>query len=211
MGKPAARLTDMHVCPFQTPAVVPIPHVGGPIIGPGAPTVFIGGMPAAVMGDMCTCVGPPAPIVLGSMGVMIGGKPAARMGDMTGHGGSIVAGCPTVLIGEIGSGGGGGGGAGGGAGAGGNMSAITAAANLNKTALIDAANNGDGLAPKSTTDDMKAQFTLVDEANKAVAHTDYRIQTSDGQIHTGTTDGSGKTSMLNGYMPGDCRVSFLNQ
>ena len=104
MGKPAARITDRHVCPFVTPAVVPIPHVGGPITGPGAPTVFIGGMPAAVMGDLCTCVGPPAPIILGSMGVLIGGKPAARMGDMTGHGGSIVAGCPTVMIGEMGAG-----------------------------------------------------------------------------------------------------------
>ncbi|MFK8185242.1 MAG: PAAR domain-containing protein [Phormidesmis sp.] len=99
MGKPAARLTDMHVCPMQTPAVPPIPHVGGPIIGPGIPTVLIGGMPAAVLGDSCTCVGPPDSIVLGSATVLIGGKPAARMGDTTAHGGSIVLGLPTVLIG----------------------------------------------------------------------------------------------------------------
>ena len=90
---------DMHVCPMQTPAVVPIPHVGGPIVGPGMPTVLIGGQPAAVVGDMCTCVGPPDVIVKGSATVLIGGKPAARMGDMTAHGGSIVVGCPTVLIG----------------------------------------------------------------------------------------------------------------
>jgi uncharacterized Zn-binding protein involved in type VI secretion len=95
----AARLTDMHVCPMQTPAVVPIPHVGGPITGPGAPTVLIGGMPASVVGDMCVCVGPPDSIVMGSATVLIGGKPAARMGDSTAHGGSIVLGCPTVLIG----------------------------------------------------------------------------------------------------------------
>jgi uncharacterized Zn-binding protein involved in type VI secretion len=101
MGLPAARITDMHVCPFVTPGVPPIPHVGGPIVGPGAPNVMIGGMPAAVMGDMCTCVGPPSTIILGSMGVMIGGKPAARMGDMTAHGGTIVLGCPTVLIGDM--------------------------------------------------------------------------------------------------------------
>ncbi|GAB4021315.1 type VI secretion protein [Spirosoma sp. KCTC 42546] len=99
MPQPAARLMDMHVCPMQTPAVVPIPHVGGPIMGPGMPTVLIGGQPAAVMGDMCTCVGPPDVIVKGSATVLIGGKPAARMGDMTAHGGSIVAGCPTVMIG----------------------------------------------------------------------------------------------------------------
>lgn len=101
MSKPAARLTDMHVCPMVTPGTPPIPHVGGPIVGPGAPTVLIGGMPAAVLGDSCVCTGPPDTIVLGSTGVMICGKPAARMGDMTAHGGSIVAGCPTVLIGEV--------------------------------------------------------------------------------------------------------------
>lgn len=97
---PAARITDMHTCPMQTPAVpVPIPHVGGPIIGPGEPTVLIGKLPAAVMGDSCTCVGPPDSIVIGSATVMIGGKPAARMGDTCAHGGSIVIGCPTVIIG----------------------------------------------------------------------------------------------------------------
>ena len=97
--KPAARLLDMHVCPMVTPGVPPIPHVGGPIAGPGAPTVLIGGLPAAVVGDMCVCVGPPDVIALGSFTVLIGGMPAARMGDMTAHGGSIVIGCPTVLIG----------------------------------------------------------------------------------------------------------------
>lgn len=90
---------DMHVCPMQTPAIVPIPHVGGPIVGPGMPTVLIGGQPAATVGDMCVCVGPPDVIAQGSATVLIGGKPAARMGDMTAHGGSIVVGCPTVLIG----------------------------------------------------------------------------------------------------------------
>ena len=96
------------MCPMVTPGVPPIPHVGGPITGPGAPTVLIGGMPAAVMGDMCVCTGPPDTIILGSVGVFIGGKPAARMGDQTAHGGAIMAGCPTVLIGEAGGGGGGG-------------------------------------------------------------------------------------------------------
>ncbi|MDR0657640.1 MAG: PAAR domain-containing protein [Mediterranea sp.] len=96
----AARITDMHVCPMQTPAFpVPIPHVGGPVIGPGAPAVLIGGLPAAVMGDSCVCVGPPDTILKGSATVMIGGKPAARMGDTCAHGGSIVLGCPTVMIG----------------------------------------------------------------------------------------------------------------
>ncbi len=93
---PAARLTDMHVCPMTTG---PVPHVGGPILGPGIPTVLIAGMPAAVMGDSATCVGPPDTIAKGSATVMIGGKPAARMGDTCAHGGSIVLGAPTVMIG----------------------------------------------------------------------------------------------------------------
>ena len=96
---PAARLTDLHVCPMVTPGLPPIPHVGGPVSGPGAPTVLIGKVPAAVLGDMCVCVGPPDTIAKGSATVMICGKPAARMGDSTAHGGSIVLGCFTVMIG----------------------------------------------------------------------------------------------------------------
>jgi uncharacterized Zn-binding protein involved in type VI secretion len=96
---PAARLTDLHTCPMQTPGVPPIPHVGGPIVGPGCPTVLIGGLPAACVGDNCVCVGPPDSVLKGSSSVLIGGKPAARMGDTTAHGGSIAAGLPTVLIG----------------------------------------------------------------------------------------------------------------
>jgi uncharacterized Zn-binding protein involved in type VI secretion len=86
----------MHVCPMVTGVV---PHVGGPISAPGAPTTLIGGMPAARVGDMCVCVGPPDVIAMGSTTTLIGGQPAARLGDLTGHGGTIVLGCPTVLIG----------------------------------------------------------------------------------------------------------------
>jgi uncharacterized Zn-binding protein involved in type VI secretion len=97
---PAARVGDMHVCPMVTPGTPPVPHVGGPILPPGAPTVLIGNMPAAVVGGMCTCVGPPDAIIPpGSPTVLIGGQPAARMGDMTAHGGSITLGFPTVMIG----------------------------------------------------------------------------------------------------------------
>ena len=93
---PAARLTDMHVCPLLTG---PVPHVGGPITGPGAATVLIGGLPAAVVGDMAVCTGPPDTIAKGSATVMIGGKPAARLGDTMAHGGTIILGLPTVMIG----------------------------------------------------------------------------------------------------------------
>ena len=93
---PAARVGDMHVCPMVTG---PVPHVGGPILPPGGIPVLIGGMPAARVGDMCTCVGPPDVIALGSFTVLIGNMPAARLTSTTAHGGTVVMGCPTVLIG----------------------------------------------------------------------------------------------------------------
>ncbi|MFQ5627323.1 MAG: PAAR domain-containing protein [bacterium] len=100
---PAARVTDMHTCPQVNPGAPPIvpgtPHVGGPVSGPGVPTVHINGIPAAVVGDMAMCAGPPDSIVKGSTTVMIGGKPAARVGDTTAHGGVIAHGSTTVMIG----------------------------------------------------------------------------------------------------------------
>jgi len=95
----AARVNDLHTCSMLDPGIPPTPHVGGPILGPGIPTVLIGKLPASVMGDMCMCIGPPDTIVKGSATVMIGKKPAARVGDTTAHGGSIAIGCPTVMIG----------------------------------------------------------------------------------------------------------------
>jgi uncharacterized Zn-binding protein involved in type VI secretion len=95
MSKPAARMTDMHVCPLVTGLV---PHVGGPITL-GSPNVLIGNMPAARATDMATCVGPPDMIAMGSTTVLINNLPAARLGDQTAHGGTIVVGLPTVLIG----------------------------------------------------------------------------------------------------------------
>lgn len=94
---PAARLTDMHTCPMVTGVV---PHVGGPIVSPGCPTVLIGFLPAARVTDICICVGPPDMIAKGSATVIIGGLLAARLGDMTVHGGVIIPPCcPTVIIG----------------------------------------------------------------------------------------------------------------
>ncbi|CAO3418714.1 PAAR domain-containing protein [Azospirillum doebereinerae] len=94
---PAARLTDMHTCPMSTG---PVPHVGGPIVSPGVPNVLIEFLPAAVVTDLCVCAGPPDVIVKGSSTVVVGGRPAARIGDRTAHGGVIVAGAPTVVIGD---------------------------------------------------------------------------------------------------------------
>lgn len=91
----AARMTDMHICPLATPN----PHVGGPVLPPGVLTVLIGGLPAATLGSLCTCAGAVDSIITGSATVLIGGQPAARMGDMTAHGGSVLLGCLTVIIG----------------------------------------------------------------------------------------------------------------
>ncbi len=96
MGQPAARVSDMHVCPMVTGVV---PHVGGPILPPCAPTVLTGMLPQARATDMATCVGPPDIIAKGSATVMVVKLPAARLGDMTAHGGNIIVGLPTVLIG----------------------------------------------------------------------------------------------------------------
>ena len=108
MGKPAARISDMHVCPMVTGLV---PHVGGPV-SLGSPNVFTAGLAQARVSDMLVCVGPPDIIAMGSSGVFVNNLPAARMGDLTAHGGVIAKGAPTVFIGETFSGGGGGGGAG---------------------------------------------------------------------------------------------------
>lgn len=205
MGKPAARLTDMHACPMVDGVK---PHVGGPVTGPGAPTVLIGGMPAAVQGDMCVCVGAPDTIMMGSAGVKICGKPAARMGDMTLHGGSILAGCPTVLIGETGSG------AGGSGGQSQQKSTQTGAAqaadNSNAAALKQAANEGQEEAERSDKNDYSAQFELLDKADKGVKDVKYQINTPDGKVHEGKTDGSGKTEQVQGYTASECRITYFN-
>ena len=97
---PAARVSDFHQCPMSTPVgPVQVPHVGGPILGPGAVTVLIGGLPAAKVGDVALCIGPPDAVVKGSATVTVMGFPAARMGDKTAHGGTIMLGCFTVIIG----------------------------------------------------------------------------------------------------------------
>ena len=136
MGKPAARITDFHACPMVTPGTPPIPHVGGPVIV-GSPNVLTGKLPQARVGDNCVCVGPPDVIVLGSTGVFVNKRPAARVGDLTAHGGTIVVGCFTVLIGETMAGGGGGG-----AGLAPGVQMALAAAQAQIAVLVQAAKSG---------------------------------------------------------------------
>lgn len=100
MSAPCARLGDMHVCPMATPGAPPIPHVGGPVAPPCVVNVLVGAMPAAPMGNLAICVGPPDVLAKGSATVLVGKRPCVRMGiDVTAHGGTIVAGCPTVIVG----------------------------------------------------------------------------------------------------------------
>lgn len=99
MGLPAARVGDLHFCPMVSPVVPPIPHVGGPILPPGILNVLIGSLPAATIGTLAVCIGPPDSIVRGSTKVLIGNRPAARMTDSCSHGGTIITGLVNVLIG----------------------------------------------------------------------------------------------------------------
>lgn len=92
---PAARVGDMHTCPMVTGRT---PHFGGPV-QQGSPNVLICDRPAARRGDLATCNGPPDTVSVGSLTVLINGRPAARQGSITAHGGTIMTGCPTVLIG----------------------------------------------------------------------------------------------------------------
>jgi uncharacterized Zn-binding protein involved in type VI secretion len=215
MGKPAARVGDMHVCPMATPGTPPIPHVGGPILPPGKPTVLIGGMPAATMGSMCTCVGPPDSIILGSVGVMIGGQPAARMGDQCAHGGMITVGCPTVLIGEVGMGSVGP--FSGGSKALSKMllqpafskaSAVVSTQLSRLNALLNGAAEGEAYVHKHNVEDCKVQYEITDSDGKPAKGLKYEINTSDGKVTKGKTDGNGKTIQLIGYTEGMCTISF---
>ncbi len=219
MSKPAARIGDMHVCPMVTPGTPPIPHVGGLISGPGCPTVLIGGMPAAVMGDMCTCVGPPDTIVLGSSGVFIGGKPAARMGDQCAHGGAITVGCPTVLIGETSAGGGGG------------LTAMPVKVilevmktmppeiktQLNQVAALKkSADKGSKYAninrnaaleePKEISKDS-IKYVIKDEQGKPVQGIEYSLELPDGRVINGQSNDQGIIE-YSGFKPGICRLTL---
>jgi uncharacterized Zn-binding protein involved in type VI secretion len=216
VGQPAARIGDMHVCPLQTPGVPPIPHVGGPITGPGAPTVLIGGMPAAVVGDMAICTGPPDSIIKGSSGVMICGKPAARMGDSCTHGGTIVLGCPTVLIGEVSPGGPMGGSpavasaAPAAASSGGTQSSSSPASG--QTASASSPNTPAVVARPSAAQSSKTknawiEIEMVDDDGNPLSGERYIIELPDGSKKSGMLDMDGRLK-LKDIVAGKCKIDF---
>ncbi len=205
MGQPAARVGDMHTCPMQTPGVPPIPHVGGPITGPGVANVLIGKMPACVMGDMATCVGPPDAVVKGSAGVLIGGRPAARMGDTCAHGGAITVGCPTVLIGET-------------------MpgvppvvvvppfpgSVVAKPSPAGRQAQQAEKAQPAKAEPKKVGDKpvYRVEFELVDEDGKGVPLAKYRVTLPDGTVREGVTGFNGGVTIDGIETQGSCKISF---
>ena len=204
----------MHVCPMVTPGLPPIPHVGGPV-AMGCPTVLIGGLPAARVGDITTCVGPPDPIAMGSPTVIIGGMPAARVGDLTTHGGTIVVGCPSVLIGDAG---GGGGGAGGGAGGGGGGGA--AAAPPSQVVAAYQSGVGANIAPVSPEQVGPLQpnkekkektwigIILKDFEGLPIPNQDFQITLDSGQLLRGCTDAKGYARFEN-IEPDSGNVAFI--
>ena len=231
MGFPAARLTDMHVCPMVT---VIVPHVGGPITAPGSPVTLIGMLPAARVGDIVTCVGPPDVIVMGSTTVLIGGQPAARMTSQCAHGGMVILGCFTVLVGDAGSGSGGGGsggagagGAGGGAaqGAGTTPMAQELARISNGTSPTITVTGSDAFKTKTlvalsrilATPSGQAWLTQMQANGKSVTIQEGAAGQNDCTPANGTNAGNGtgtnstinwdpNTTSLNGYSPevGNC-------
>ena len=204
MFAPAARITDMHVCPMVTGLV---PHVGGPILPPGHPMTLIAGIPAARLGDMAVCVGPPDVIVTGAFTCLVNGKPLARLGDSCAHGGKIVLGCMTVLVGDSGGGSA-------------NpavamMMAARAAAKpfVEKNCAAKAALESlKGSPLLKQVDPMKkswVEVSLVDEAGQPVPYERYRVTAPDGDVREGFLDAKG-LGRVGGMDPGTCKITFPN-
>lgn len=181
-----------------------MPHIGGPILPPGDPTTLIEGKPAATVGDLCVCSGPPDTIVLGSFTVLIAGRPAARVGDSTVHGGTITLGATAVLIGDQGGG------------AGSPMAATMAAAKASGAALVAQGCNSygpeeggqdggreDATVPPTTWIDVE----LVDEHDQPVPYRRYRVTASDGRVFEGYVGPAG-IARVTGVSPGECKVDF---
>lgn len=181
---PAAKLNDNHLCPMQTPAVVPIPHVGGPVLGPGVPTVMFEGQPAIVVGDGCICVGPPDFIQMGSTGVTAMGRAVARIGDATQHGGSLIGpGCPTVIVGEIGN------------------------ASAGAVAGLAAEGERDGASKLTSETASWIEVQMNDRGGFGVANTKFVVETADGQIIHGVTDANG-LGRVERIKPGNHKIRF---
>lgn len=202
MFAPIARVTDMHVCPMQTPAVVPIPHVGGPVLPPGAPTVLAGGLPVATVGTMAICVGPPDALIVGSFTVLANGKPVVRMGDTTAHGGSVIVGLPTVLVGDSG-------------GAGSSAAATMSAAKQGAAAFVCADCNAkarDAVArgaapPTPATGKTWVEVAVTDADGKPLPYQKVQVTDAGGTVRIGYSDAAGLVR-VDGMAKGQCKITL---
>ena len=199
---PIARNQDMHICPMVTPAVVPIPHVGGPVMGPSALTVMAGGMPVAVMGDIAICVGPPDILVSGSPTVMAMGLPVVRITDTTAHGGMVVVGLPTVLVGDSG-------------GAGSAQAATMSAAKAGGSAFARSECNekaAEAVArkappPPPATGPSWVEVEVVDRDGKPMPRQKVRVTDAEGTVRLGFSDDRGIVR-IDGMAKGPCKVTL---
>jgi uncharacterized Zn-binding protein involved in type VI secretion len=202
MFSPAARITDMHVCPLTTGMV---PHVGGPILPPGAPTVLIAGLAAARVSDLAACSGPPDTIVTGAFTCLVAGVPLARLGESCVHGGKIVSGCTTVLVGDNGSANGNPGVA--------TMKAARATArpfverNCAGKAAVQAHQDSPIHRMGDTRKKAWVELTLADDQGQPVPYERYRVTAPDGTVREGFLDENG-LGRVDGIDPGTCKITF---
>jgi uncharacterized Zn-binding protein involved in type VI secretion len=200
MFSPIARVNDFHLCPMQTPAVVPIPHVGGPVVGPGAVTVWAGGMPVSVFGDLAICVGPPDVMVTGAPTVFAEGRPVVRITDTTAHGGMVIVGLPTVMVGDSG-------------GAGSSQAATMSAAKAGGSAFVRAECNAEAAkaaaapaAPPPPTGTGWVEAEFVDRAGKPVPFQRVQVTDAAGVSRIGFSDKDGLVRVA-GMAQGPCTIT----
>jgi uncharacterized Zn-binding protein involved in type VI secretion len=179
-GMPAARLSDMHMCPMVTPGLPPIPHVGGPVTL-GSPMVLIGGMPAARMGDMLVCVGPPDSIMMGCLTVLIG-EGGSGSASSSGGGGGGAGGTGTAK--------GGGGGAGTSSASSSQRSGPSSAAPMAAGALMAQSGNQES----DTKWEHWVEFVFVDKAGKPLSGIQYALSTPDGKHSSGILQSNGRVT-----------------
>ena len=200
MFSPIARVNDFHLCPMQTPAVVPIPHVGGPVVGPGAVTVWAGGMPVSVLGDLAICVGPPDVMATGAPTVFAEGRPVVRITDTTAHGGMVIVGLPTVMVGDSG-------------GAGTSQAATMSAAKAGGSAFVRAECNAEAAkavaapaAPPPPTGTAWVEVEFVDRTGKPVPFQRVQVTDAAGVARIGFSDKDGLVRIA-GMAQGPCTIT----
>jgi uncharacterized Zn-binding protein involved in type VI secretion len=206
MIAPVARISDFHVCPMQTPAIVPIPHVGGPILTPGVPTVMAGGVPIVAVGDMAICVGGgfPDPFIVGSFTVLAMGRPIVRISDTMAHGGAVLIGLPTVMIGDSGGGGS-------------PQAATMSAAKAGGSAFTRAeCNQGAAAAvvrqappPSPATGKAWVEVEVVDSDGKPLPYQKVRVTDGGGTARIAYSDAKG-IARVDGMAKGQCKITLAD-